>query len=112
FTARTLAFWLLGALRAVPARAQQPPPAPPQGGGANQPFNVESDTGEFQNGHQINCGGAVYEPPGGVKFFADCIDFDKDTHQIVARGNVVFTNPDGRIAAERVEFDTDSGLGT
>src|SRR3954468_20561203 len=114
---KTLLSCLICAVLAAPAHAQQPPPqsppgTPPGGGDANERFNVESDTGEFQNGHQINCGGAVYEPPTGIKFFADCIDYDSNTHRIVARGNVVFTNADGRIAAETVEFNVETGVGT
>jgi lipopolysaccharide assembly outer membrane protein LptD (OstA) len=99
------------------ARAQQPParpqaPAPAPAGGVNEPFNVEADQTEIQEGHKIDCGNTVYELQGGVKFFADCIDYVKDTHQIIAKGNVVFTNPEGRIAAETVEFNTETGLGT
>ncbi len=60
----------------------------------------------------IDCGDAVYEMANGVKFFADCIDYEPDTHQIIARGNVVFTNPEGRIAAETIEFNIQTGLGT
>jgi LPS-assembly protein len=47
-----------------------------------------------------------------IKFFADEIDLFTDTNRLVASGNVVFTNPEGRISAERVEFNTQTGLGT
>lgn len=46
-------------------------------------------------------------------FFADAIDiFTEPELQLVASGNVVFTNPEGRIAAERVEFNVAKGTGT
>ena len=49
----------------------------------------------------------------GTKFFADEIDiFSSLGLRLVATGNVVFTNPDGRIAAERVEFNVEEGTGT
>lgn len=47
-----------------------------------------------------------------VKFFADEIELFTDTNRLVASGNVVFANPEGRIAAERVEFDTQHNVGT
>jgi hypothetical protein len=45
-------------------------------------------------------------------FFADVIDiFTEPELRLVASGNVVFTNPEGRIAAERVEFNVADGTG-
>jgi LPS-assembly protein len=58
-------------------------------------------------------GDVEWEPPGtGLKFTADEIEIFTDTNKLQARGNVVFTNPEGRIAAERVEFDMATGVGT
>lgn len=54
---------------------------------------------------------AAIEGPN-LKFFADDIDLYENTNRVVASGNVVFTNADGRISAERVEFDTATGIGT
>ena len=96
-------------LVALDARAQPPTP---QGGDPNEPVNVSSAETDIQNGHNINCGDAVYELRNGTKFFADCIDYEKDAHRIVATGNAVFTNAEGRIAADKVEFNTNTGLGT
>lgn len=48
-----------------------------------------------------------------MSFFADAIDiFTEPELRLVASGNVVFTNPEGRIAAERVEFNVRNGTGT
>jgi LPS-assembly protein len=53
------------------------------------------------------------ESDAGTKFFADEIDiFSSPTLRLVATGNVVFTNSEGRIAAERAEFDVGAGTGT
>jgi LPS-assembly protein len=54
---------------------------------------------------------AVIEGPT-LKFFADDVDLYLTTNRVVASGNVVFTNRDGRISAERVEFNTATGVGT
>src|SRR3954464_2330668 len=97
-------------LFALDARAQQP--AAPQGGNPSQPVNIDAAGAEVRPGHRTDCGNAVYELGGGTTLFADCIDYEIDTHQIVARGNVLFANPEGRIAAESVEFNTETGLGT
>jgi len=59
--------------------------------------------------HLINQ--AAIEGPN-LKFFADDVDLYVNTNKVVASGNVVFTNADGRISAERVEFDTGTGVGT
>jgi LPS-assembly protein len=101
-------------LLASPARAQTPAPQPANSGVDNQ-VTITSDRYDDQadEGHRVDCGNVAYDLGEGAKFFADCIDYYyKGEKRIVARGNVVFTNTEGRIAAERVEFDLDSGLGT
>jgi lipopolysaccharide assembly outer membrane protein LptD (OstA) len=48
-----------------------------------------------------------------MSFFADVVDiYTEPELRLVASGNVVFTNPEGRIAAERVEFNVAQGTGT
>ena len=50
---------------------------------------------------------------GGVwQIYADQVDIFTDESRLVATGNVVFISSDGRIAAERVEFDTEAETGT
>ncbi|MGE0392803.1 MAG: LPS-assembly protein LptD [Vicinamibacterales bacterium] len=41
-----------------------------------------------------------------IKFFADAIEMFTDTNRLVATGNVVFSSPAARIAAEKADFDT------
>ena len=44
-------------------------------------------------------------PGNQGKFFADQIEIFGDKNLLVASGNVVFANQEGRLAAEKVEFD-------
>ena len=52
-----------------------------------------------------NEGGDTWE------FHADVVDFYIDESRLVATGNVVFSSGGGRVAAERVEFDTEEMTG-
>ena len=45
------------------------------------------------------------------QFFADVVDFYTDTDRLEAVGNVVFVSRDGRIAADRAEFNTRTRTG-
>lgn len=97
--------------------AQQPtPPAPatpvappqnPAGYKSNQ-WRLERVTAN----HLHFVGQVEIEHQSGVKFFADEMDLYTDRDMLVASGNVVFTNSEGRISAERVEFNTRSQTGT
>ncbi len=107
------------------AHAQAPSPTPPPGDTAPAPTGSGSSTNNLPLGilnssswklervgdhfHLINQ--AAIEGPD-FKFFADDVDLYVNTNKVVASGNVVFTNADGRISAERVEFDTATGVGT
>jgi LPS-assembly protein len=59
------------------------------------------------SGNHCTLNGDVELPlPGNEgKFFADQIELFGDKDLLVASGNVVFANQEGRLAAERVEFD-------
>ena len=104
---------------AAPVAAQVPSPAP---GGAGPADNspLAQITQNTQN--RLECPSAEYcrltgqvdvEIAAGTRFFADEIDvYSKPTLRLVAAGNVVFSGPDGRIAAERVEFNVTDGTGT
>lgn len=62
--------------------------------------------------HCIFTGEVEQELPGGIRFFADRIEIFARENRLVASGNVVFANPEGRIAADRVEFDLLTRTGT
>jgi hypothetical protein len=46
------------------------------------------------------------------RFYADVVDYNPQTHKVVATGNVLIQETDHQIAAERAEFDSLTGLGT
>ncbi|MDQ3171372.1 MAG: hypothetical protein M3Q55_14650 [Acidobacteriota bacterium] len=46
------------------------------------------------------------------KFFADEVDLYNEEDRLVATGNVLFTTPDTRISARRLEFDLETKTGT
>ena len=48
----------------------------------------------------------------GARLFADVVDIYLDQSQLVATGNVAFTTAEGRIGAERVEFNFRDGTAT
>jgi LPS-assembly protein len=107
---------------AVPVLAQTPAPAqtPPAIGNAitNDAFFGTCTTSkqwryEQMSANHIQMTGQVQVECPEMGFFADVIDMYTDPDlRLVASGNVVFTNPEGRIAAERVEFNVAKGTGT
>jgi len=66
------------------------------------------------SGNHCTLNGDVELPlPGGQgKFFADQIELFGDKDLLVATGNVVFANAEGRLAAEKAEFDLKKKTGT
>ena len=106
---------------AVPALAQQPPATPgavPAAGATGTtttrlPDQV-SDRFEQVTANQWRLIGNVeLAVPGATfKFFADEVDYYLDTSRLVARGNVVFSDAEGRLAAEEVDFNAATGTGT
>jgi LPS-assembly protein len=101
----------------APALAQTPAPgtAIPV---PNTPLSLISNSAQWRleqiSADHVRLTGQVEIDTGsGMQFFADEIDiFSSPTLRLVATGNVVFTNPEGRIAAERAEFDIAEGTGT
>jgi LPS-assembly protein len=99
---------------AATARAQPPaqPPAQPQ---AQTPVldSTKSDSREGTNQqkdwHFI---GHVEFDQKDTTIFADDAWFYQDGNKFIATGNVVFAQGDNRISAERIEFDTETRLGT
>ncbi len=67
---------------------------------------------QVEAGHLRLTGGVQIECGNGTAFFADTIELFLTTNKVVLSGNVVFASMDGRIAAERAEFDTAAGTGT
>ena len=105
-------FWAL----AAPALAQIVPAA--GAAPAEDPFFgtcTRSTQWQFEqvSANHLRLTGQVQVECPEMAFFADVVDMYTDPQlRIVASGNVVFTNPEGRIAAERVEFNMADGTGT
>lgn len=51
-------------------------------------------------------------PQAGQKFFADDLQMNIKTGELIAEGNVVFQTPTARIAADSVVFNTKTSMGT
>src|SRR5688572_12841584 len=113
---------------AMPALAQSPPVAgqqsPPVAGQAPAPPTAADPffstctrntqwVFERLSATQLRLTGQAEIECPGMGFSADVIDVFTDPElRLVASGNVVFSNPEGRIAAERVEYNVAKGTGT
>jgi LPS-assembly protein len=100
---------------AQPAPAPQTAPAPDLSGDRLREF-FEAAQGKLTvKGNCIESEGQVDVPvPGqmGSRIFADRLVICFDTLLMTAEGNVTFTGPDGRINAEKVEFNLGNGNAT
>src|SRR5262245_46925070 len=99
---------------ATPATPAPPPAAP------TIPFSASgcmtsNDSAQWRLervGDHTTLSGQVEVNCGQAKIFADQVDIYHDSDRLVATGNVVFADAQGRISAERAEFNTKQGVGT
>jgi LPS-assembly protein len=114
--ARLFLFSCIVCLLGVRVSAAQVPGAPADGASRTLLEQLASTQGKIDCPTPTHCifvGQVEMLLPGGqVKFFAEQIEILQDKNQLIASGNVVFQNPEGQIAAERVEFDIKSNTGT
>ena len=75
-------------------------------------FNIVSERQERLGEKHWILTGAVELERGDTKIYADQIEFFEDQDRAVARGNVVFSQGNNRIAADSAEFSTKTALGT
>jgi lipopolysaccharide assembly outer membrane protein LptD (OstA) len=76
-------------------------------------LNTIADKQELEGNRLHLIGGVELQLPNSpTKFFADDVYLYLEENRLEAVGNVVFSEADGRIAAERVEFDLGKGIGT
>ena len=114
---RTLIVCLVCA-SAAPVFGQVQAPAPPvPAASADALFDACSRHTQWRlevvTANHMRLTGQVHIECPQMAFFADVIDIYTDPDlRLVATGNVVFTNPEGRLAAERVEFNVATGTGT
>lgn len=92
---------------AAPAAAQIVP------GWNTKQFTLERiDADRVRLMREVEIEGEAGSPNEGQKFFADDLELNTRTGELSATGNVLFTTPDARIAADRVVFNTRTRLGT
>ena len=68
-------------------------------------------TEQVTKGH-IRLKGQVEIDCGDQTFAADEVELFEDTHQLIATGDVVFTSGKNRVAADRLEYNTQTKTGT
>ena len=102
----------------TPAEPEAPPPDPDAPQPSGPPLTLAQLLGgradrQEVDGNRIRFIGNVelQQPNSPVKFSADQVDVYFGENRLEARGNVVFSDTNGRIAAERAEFDLDKGTG-
>ncbi|MBY0496215.1 MAG: hypothetical protein K2Y23_18570 [Cyanobacteria bacterium] len=61
---------------------------------------------------EVEVEGEPGTPNAGQKFFADDLQMNIKTGELIAEGNVVFQTPTARISADSAVFNTKTGLGT
>ncbi|MGE3511602.1 MAG: LPS-assembly protein LptD, partial [Vicinamibacterales bacterium] len=75
-------------------------------------YNSVSDSRERLSENHWKLTGGVELEQKDTKLYADEVEIFTDQDRAVATGNVVFTQGNNRIAAERAEFNTRTRLGT
>ena len=99
--ANILRILLLGSLLAAPAAAQ-----------TLNNYNISATTQERISENHWKLSGNVELEQKDTKLYADEVEWFTDENRAVATGNVVFTQGNNRIAADRAEFNTRTRLGT
>ena len=97
---------------AAPAPQPAPAPAAPPGSGPDS-LTLSESLMRIGPSHYIRQGKVeIHDPKNKTDIYADMIEFFEDEDRAVAVGNVVLSQGTNRIAAERAEFNTSTGLGT
>ena len=102
---------------AMTAAAQQAEQAPAQtqpGTGSRllDQINQRSLKSECKGDYCILTGQVELPLSMQTTLFADQVEMFRDTNKVVAQGNVTFATAEGRVSAERLEYDVSSGTGT
>lgn len=98
---------------ASPALAQQAEPAAPRENDLLEFIKAAGDKLEQKDDYLRVTERAELPVPGqpGARIFADRIEVNRKTSEMTAHGNVSFTTADGRLNAERIDFNIDQGTG-
>ena len=71
---------------------------------------IDADRVRLQR--EVEIEGEAGSPNAGQKFFADDLQLNIRTGELIASGNVVFQTPSAQISAESVVFNTKTKMGT
>ena len=121
FSARLLLSCVVCLSVATTVAAQQtnPPPNPPPAQtppstGSRLLDTINQSSGSFKcEGDYCILKGQVELPLGNqTTLFADQVELFRDKNRLLAQGNVTFATPEGRLSAERLEYDVAAGTGT
>jgi len=98
------------------AAAQQPesPPAQTPGTAATRlldQINQRSLRSECKGDYCILTGQVELPLGPETTLFADQVEMFRDTNRVIAQGNVVFAGAEGRLSADRLEYDVATGTG-
>jgi len=106
---RTVLLWCAIALVVCPAGAG----AQTLPGWLSKAFSSERiDADRVRLAREVEIEGEANTPNAGQKFFADELQMNLRTGELIAAGNVVFSTPTSRISADSVVFNTKTHLGT
>jgi LPS-assembly protein len=75
-------------------------------------INQRSNTFTCEGEHCILTGQVELPLGPQTTLFADQVEMFKDTNRVIAQGNVVFATAEGRLSADRLEYDVSTGTGT
>jgi LPS-assembly protein len=113
-----LIFLLILFLLPTPLRAQeQETPRPPSGGRpvkpGQLPINITAERLEyFQDEEAYHADGSVVLKKGAWQLSADHLVYYNRTGKLIATGNVLVTDPEHAIRAEKIELDVNTTQGT
>jgi LPS-assembly protein len=105
---------LSSATRAAAQQPDQPPAESPSSTGSRllDQINQRSLKSECKGDYCILTGQVELPLGPQTTLFADQIELFRDTNRVLAQGNVVFATAEGRLSADRLEYDVATGTGT
>jgi LPS-assembly protein len=101
-------------MTAAAQQADQPPPQSPPGTASRllDQINWRSLKYECKGDYCILTGQVELPLSVQTTLFAEQVELFRDENRVLAQGNVTFATAEGRVSAERLEYDVASGTGT
>jgi hypothetical protein len=105
---------LSDATTAVAQQANPPTPQDPNTAGSRLLDRLNSRQAKYECNvdYCILIGQVELPLDAKTTLFADQVELFLDTNRVIAQGNVVFAMAEGRLSAERMEYDVATGTGT